>query len=112
MRPIDLSEAIPLLADAMAGADPAAAVQATRALEKLAHNAARPGAPDERGQALAELKKLAISRRPRKVRAHALRLLGFVGDRGTERALAALERDPEVGEDARMARQRIRAVAY
>ena len=47
-------------------------------------------------------------------RAHALHLLGFAGNgsRTENQLLTQLENDPQIGEDARMARQRIRSARY
>jgi hypothetical protein len=102
-------EEIPTLADGMASADKATAKAAKLALEKLAHAAGAPRAgAGQRRETLRALSEIALSRRPRLVRAHALRLLGLIGGRAEEKVLASVERDPEVGEDARMARERIR----
>ena len=92
----------------MGGSDKARAKAAKLALEQVAHNAARPGAPKaERQTTIAGLLEVARSSRPRLARAHALRLLGLIGGKVEERALSSLERDPEIGEDARMARERL-----
>jgi hypothetical protein len=97
------------LADIMASPDPATAKAAKLALEKLAHAAGAPRAGAvQRRETLQALREIALSKRPRLVRAHALRLLGLIGARPEAQALAPVERDPEVGEDARMARERIR----
>jgi len=110
--------ALPGLADLMGGADPAVAKTARAGMETLVHRVRAPPPGKDRGDGAARartadaLAQIARSSRPRMVRAHALYLLGFAGDGSHEKALAALEKDTEVGEDARMARQRIRSVRY
>ncbi len=96
------------LADAMASTDPQVAKAAKLALEKLAHAAGAPRASAaQRRETLRALSTVALSQRPRLVRAHALRLLGLIGGPGEVKALAPLEKDPQLGDDARMARERI-----
>jgi len=95
------------LVGAMASDDPATAKGARLEIESLVHASATPGNRDRMVVAdtlLAALK----TKRSRVDRAHLLRLIGFVGDRKQERALAPFEGDRETGEDARMARERIR----
>ena len=96
------------LADLAAGEDKPIAKAAKKAMEDITHYAARPGARDEAATVAAELLHIAEAKpRPRMVRAHALYLLGFAGD---DRAIPGLTRllpDPEIGEDARMALERI-----
>lgn len=99
-------EPLESVADAMASAHPAVSKAARLELERRVHAAARPGS--DRRPTIGALRGIALAPRPRLVRAHALRLLGFIGDRRAERAIARLESDPEIGEDARMARERIR----
>jgi hypothetical protein len=81
------------LADLMASsASPGVAKAVRGALESIAHHAARPFAPFAERRAVAgQLLRVAEDAgRPRAVRAHALHLLGFVGDRDEEPRLAAL----------------------
>lgn len=115
----DAADALPGLAELMAGKDPAVAKAAKAAMEAVTHRALAPppgkDRPDRaaRERAAAALTEVVDSSHPRMVRAHALFLLGFAGDGAQhEKALALLEKDPEVGEDARMARQRLRSVRY
>jgi hypothetical protein len=109
---------LPGLADLMGSADPAVAKAAKTAMERLVHLRLAPPAGTDRPGDIARatfadgLLEIARSPRPRLTRAHALHLAGFAGDRRHEKALGALEKDPQVGEDARMARQRIRSVRY
>jgi hypothetical protein len=101
--------ALEQLAQAMAGSDPVAAKTAKRAMAQRVHASAAPGADKKaRAQNVRDLLTIARANGPRSVRAHALYLLGFIGGRTEERALSTLEADPEVGEDVRMARERIR----
>jgi len=102
------SNDIAALADAMDAADPVAAKGARLALEGLTHKAAAPGKGADRAKVADALVAALAKRRSRVARGHILRLVGFVGDRRHERALAAHERDNETGEDARLARERIR----
>ena len=104
-----MREEIPVLADGMASPDKAMAKLAKKYMEETVHDAARPGAPASyRKKTVADLLAVVRSKRPRMVRAHALRLLGLIGGKPEEKLLALIERDPEVGEDARMARERLR----
>lgn len=96
------------LADTMGGADPVAAKAARVSLASFAHAAGAPNAGSgQRRETIKALTEIANSKRPRMVRAHALHLLGLIAGKGELRSLAPLERDPEVGEDARMALARI-----
>ncbi len=96
------------LADAMGSADPQAAKAAKLALEKFVHAAGAPRAgAAPRRETLRALSTVALSKRPRLVRAHALRLIGLLGGPGEAKTLAPLEKDPQLGDDARMARERI-----
>lgn len=99
---------IAALADRIDSVDPATAKGARLALEAAVHGAAAPGEGAQRAQTADALLAALATRRSRVARGHLLRLVGFVGDRKHERALGAFERDPETGEDARMARERIR----
>ncbi|MGC4044354.1 MAG: hypothetical protein QM758_11200 [Armatimonas sp.] len=96
------------LADTMGGSDLAAAKAARASLASFTHAAAAPNAgAGQRRETIKALTEIATSKRPRMVRAHALHLLGLVGGKGELRAIAPLENDPEVGEDARMATTRL-----
>ena len=107
-----MREEIPVLADGMASANKAMAKLAKAYMAETVHDAARPDAPKAyRKQTIAYLLAVIRSRRPRLVRAHALRLLGLIGGKPEEKLLAPLEADREVGEDARMARERLRRSA-
>lgn len=100
---------IPGLADLMASDDKAIAKAAKMALRDITHYAAQPGAWRERLAVAQALLAVAASNRPRMVRAEALHLLGFVADARFAPAVSALVGDNEVGEDARMALERIKA---
>jgi len=110
--------ALPGLADRMGDPDPAVAKAAKAAMEHLVHHKLAPVGGKDRPDGAAytavadALLEIVHAPRPRLVRAHALYLVGFAGDGPHEKALGALEKDPQVGEDARMARQRIRSVRY
>lgn len=99
------------LANRMADPDKIKAKMAKVAMERLVHAQARPTAiKKDRESVINGLLTVAKESKTysRMTRAHAIRLLGFIGGRGEERALGSLENDPEIGEDARMARERIR----
>jgi hypothetical protein len=102
----------------MGSPDPAIAKAAKAAMQRLVHlKLASPAGTDRpdggaRTAVAESLLDIARSSRPRLVRAHALYLVGFTGDGRQEKTLSALENDPQVGENARMARQRIRSVRY
>lgn len=98
---------IPKLITSMASDDPAASKQARLDLESVAHAAAAPGIRNRSAVADALLNALK-NKHSRVNRGHLLKLIGFVGDRKHERALAGFTKDPETGEDARMAQERIR----
>ena len=105
-----MREEIPILAfaDGMASPDKAGAKRAKKYMDEIVHDAARPGAAASyRKQTIAHLLTVVRSQRPRLVRAHALRMLGLIGGKPESNALAPLEVDREVGEDARMARERL-----
>lgn len=101
------AEAIAPLGELMASSDKGVAKAAGGAMETIAHHAARPGAGKEAQAAAAELMLLAQPKHPRMVRSEALNLLGMVGDSRVVPGLAELLSDPEVGEDARLALERI-----
>jgi hypothetical protein len=107
----ELTSRIVDLANRMADPDKIKAKMAKVAMERLVHAQARPGANKKDRQSVNDgLLMVAKEEKnySRMTRAHALRLLGYIGGRGEERALGSLEKDPELGEDARMARERIR----
>lgn len=118
LSPADAGVVLPGLADLMGSADPATAKAAKSAMERFVHQSLAPPAgkdhPDGRARSgVADaLREIAASPRPRLVRAHALALLGFAGDGRDERAIAGMEPDPDLGQNARMARRRIRSVRY
>ena len=97
------------LADQMSGADPVTSKAAKAELETSAHAAATPGQNAARAQAAKALVEVAKSNRPRLVRAHALRLIGFVGSKADAAAVAGLTKHPEIGQDAKIAIRRIQA---
>ncbi len=100
------------LGDLAASADKGVAKAANGALEEIAHYAARPGAPDEAHAVSEQLLGLAASGRPRAVRAHALHLLGFVGDARAVPEITRLLPDTDVGDEARMALERLQGDKY
>jgi hypothetical protein len=99
------------LANQMADADKVKAKAAKRELERAAHLAARPGGTKKDREtliaALLEVVKGEKTYAP-VARAHAARLLGFIGGKGEERALAPYEKDAAISDDIYMARERIR----
>ena len=97
------------LADQMSSTDPVASKAAKAELEIFAHAAAAPGQKAARAQAAKALVDVAMSNRPRLVRAHALRLIGFVGSKADAAAVAGLTKHPEIGQDAKIAIKRIQA---
>lgn len=105
-----MRETLLSLAAAMADPDPVKAKAAKLQMEQQVHRACAPKLPwRTRAALLKELLSLVDSRnQPRAVRAQAARLLGYAGGKGEERALAQYESDPELGEDIRMARERLR----
>ena len=95
------------LVAAMESDDPKTAKLARLELEALAHAAAAPGNRN-RGPVVEALLASLKGKQSRQNRGHVLKLIGFVGERRHERAISAFTRDPETGEDARMAQERIR----
>lgn len=99
------------LANLMASPDKVKAKAAKRELERTAHLMARPGAAKKERETfvagLMEVIKDDKTYSPA-ARAHAARLIGFLGGKGDERALGAYEKDPAIAEDIFMARERIR----
>jgi hypothetical protein len=104
-----LAENILLVANGAASSDPATAKKARLFLEGIVHQYAAPNAPKNLQHSVAEalLTIAQDSQRPRMVRAHALRLLGFIGDKKHANALKPLLSDPQLSEDAHMATERI-----
>lgn len=90
-----------------AGSDQASGKAAYEAIKKIVYNAGRPGAVAEAKSAADQLLRLAAPEYPRFVRADALELLGVVASDTETSALGALIDDKDVGEDARMALERI-----
>jgi hypothetical protein len=83
--------------------------QSKNLLTAIIHDSVRPGAgKQERVRTIAALEKgIAVPTHPRMLRAHLLYLLGCVGDSGCARRLAVLERDTQIGADAKMACERM-----
>jgi len=98
------------LADQMSGPDSVTSKAAKHELEVAAHASAAPGQNAARTKAAKSLVDIAKSNRPRLVRAHALRLIGFVGSKADAAAVAGLTKHPEIGQDAKIAIKRIQAV--
>lgn len=106
------ADAIAPLGAVMNGDDKAMAKAAKKALEDIAHYVARPGAKTSEAEAVAEkLLVLTDARLARPVRAHALFLLGFAGSDKNVPAIARLQSDSSIGEDARMVLERINTKA-
>jgi hypothetical protein len=102
---------IETLAKQMAASDKIAAKAAKLELSRLTHTAAAPRAPKAPKSALIkDLLAIASSDNPRLVRAHAIYLLSCIGDRTVEKALAPLEKIPELTDNVQMARTRLRRV--
>jgi hypothetical protein len=89
------------------GTDPGASKAAFEAIQRIAHNAARPGATEERQSAARYLVAVVASEQPRQVRADSLRLLGIVGGAAEVSAISSLLHDSDLREDARVALERI-----
>ena len=104
-----MRESLLSFADAMAGMDKVRAKAAKAAMAQAVHAACVPGSDKAlRAALLKELSLILSSSRPRLVRAHATALLGFIGSKADDKALARLTADPELKEDTRMARERLR----
>jgi hypothetical protein len=96
-------------ADLMAGSDKVKAKAAMLQMAQDAHGAAAPGQPKAlRAELLKELLEIVGSKRPRLVRAHAARLVGYIGSKGDDKALAKFAANPELKDDIQMARERLR----
>jgi HEAT repeat protein len=80
---------------------------AKRALAKIVRHAARPGATEDRNDAVTELLKLLDAGQPLMIRREAISLLSEIADDQAVAPLAALLNDPDVREDARVALERI-----
>lgn len=104
-----MRETLLSLAETMASSDPVRAKAAKLAMAQQVHAACAPKKSSrDRAPLIKELLEIVSSPRPRLVRAHAARLVGYIGGKGEEVALGKAESDPEIGEDVRMARERIR----
>lgn len=90
-----------------AGSDQPAGRAAYEAIKRVTYNAGRPGAPAEAKSASENLLKLTSTEYPRQVRADAIELLGIVAGEADTKQLADLMADKDVGEDARLALERI-----
>ena len=90
-----------------AGSDQPAGKAAYEAIKRITYNAGRPGAVTEAKAASESLLKLASADYPRQVRADAIELLGIVASEAEAKPLADLMSDKEIGEDARLALERI-----
>lgn len=96
-------------ADLMAGSDPVKAKAAKAELEKTVHAVCAPGRSKTiRNDYVKELLAILTSNRPRLVRAHAVRLLGLAGSKSDDKALARFAADPNLRDDIKMARERLR----
>ena len=101
------AEEIASLAETFGSSDHAAAKAAGDELMHTVHHTARPGAAPEARAAASDLLKLIHKDKPRKVRAEALRYLGFVGGKDQVTAMSELLHEPGIREDARLALERI-----
>ena len=80
---------------------------AKRALSKIVRHAGRPGSGDERAAVVAELLRLLDEKQPLMVRREAISMLSEIADDQVVTPLAALLKDPDLREDARVALERI-----
>ena len=104
-----MRELLTSLADAMAGSDPVKSKAAMLQMAQDVHGAGAPGQPKAlRSALLKELLAIVMSKRPRGVRAHAARLVGYIGSKSDDKALARLAADHEIKTDIQMARERLR----
>lgn len=99
--------AVKPLSALLAGDDKGVAKAADEALIRIAHYAARPGAVPEARSVSRELAQLTPPAQPMVVRRRATRLLEFVGGDDAVPTLAALLKDAELREDARLTLERI-----
>lgn len=104
-----MRELLTSLADTMAGGDQVKAKAAMLQMAHDVHAAAAPGQPKAfRSALLKELLDIVASKRPRMVRAHATRLVGYIGSKADDKSLARFATDPELKADIQMARERLR----
>ena len=104
-----MRELLTSLADTMAGSDQVKAKAAMLQMAHDVHGAAAPGQPKAfRAALLKELLSIVASKRPRMVRAHAARLVGYIGGKANDRELGRFASDPELKADIQMARERLR----
>jgi hypothetical protein len=83
--------------------------QSRNLLTAIIHDSVRPGAgKQERTRTIDALEKgIAVPTHPRMLRSHLIYLLGCIGDGACAKRLAVLEKDTQIGADAKMARERI-----
>jgi hypothetical protein len=104
-----MRETLLSLADTMSGADLVKAKAAKAIMAQQVHAACAPGGSAKlRAELLRELMAIFTSKRPRLVRAHAIELIGFLGSKNDDKALARLAADPELKDNIKMARERLR----
>ena len=104
-----MRELLTSLADTMAGGDQVKAKAAMLQMTRDVHGAAAPGQPKAfRAALLKELLSIVASKRPRMVRAHAARLVGYIGSKADDKPLARFAADPELKADIQMTRERLR----
>ena len=104
-----MRELLTSLADTMASADLARAKAAKLQMANDIHVACAPGQPKAaRATLLKELLLIVGSKRPHLVRAHATRLVGYIGSKTDDKVLARFAADPEIKADIQMARERLR----
>ncbi|HXG24700.1 MAG TPA: hypothetical protein VNJ09_09115 [Chthonomonadales bacterium] len=101
------TRAIVPLGGICSGSDRGAAKVAGEALRRIVHHAARPGATSERKAAAIQLLRMIRKEWPRRQRVDALYLLGLAGGSESVAAIAEQMKDQDVGEEARMALERI-----
>lgn len=105
--PLGAAAVLPL-GDLLASPNKGVARAAKFALENIAHHAARPVNGHEAREVSFKLLQIAESAdRPQPVRAEALYLLGFTGERHAVGGIARLLNDTDVQDEARMALERI-----
>jgi len=100
-------QAVALLFDFMATADPATNLAARLAVQRIVQHAASPSGAAQRNAVARDLKKQALADRPVAVRTFAVRMLSFVAGDDSVPALADLLQDPHMAEIARWALVRI-----
>ena len=103
-----MRETLLSLADTMSGSDLVKAKAAKAAMAQQVHAACAPGGTGKlRAELLRELMTILASKRPRLVRAHAVALVGFLGSKGDDKAIARFASAPELKDDIKMARERL-----